>query len=135
MALPNALLAKGGVLQYSNAKYREALMELFIQFPDFSNTAAIDKYVEKRLKTIHRMLDARFENSVITLRGAVLNRRADGTPKNFEAELLVKVPKSKTPFVVKKKNLDFRAALSDAADAMETILRRDSEKAERARKI
>lgn len=109
-------------------------MQLFIQFPDFSNTAAIDKYIEKRLKSIHRRLDARYKNPVITLRGAVLNRRPDGTPKNFEAELLVKLPKSKSPLVVKKKNRDFRAALSDAADALETILQRDSEKAERTRK-
>lgn len=48
--------------------------------------------------------------------------------------MLVKVPKSKKPFVTKKKSVDFRTALSDAADAMENILRRDSEKAERSRK-
>lgn len=108
-------------------------MQLLIQFPDFSNTTAISKYIEKRLKSIHRRLDARYENPVITLRGAVLNRRPDGTPKNFEAELLVKLPKLKSSLVVKKKNKDFRAALSDAADAMEKILRRDNKKAERGR--
>lgn len=109
-------------------------MQLFIQFPDFSNTAAIDKYIEKRLRSIYRRLDGVYENPVITLRGSVLNRRPDGAPKNFEAELLVKVPKSRSRFVVKKKNKDFRSALSDAADAMETVLRRDSEKSERTRK-
>ena len=109
-------------------------MQLFIQFPDFSNTTAIDKYIEKRLKTLERRLDGRYENPVITLRGAVLNRRPDGKPKSFEVEILVKVPKSKAVFVVKKRGFDFRTALGDAADAMETILRRDSEKAERSRK-
>lgn len=109
-------------------------MQLFIQFPDFSNTASIDNYIERRLKTLQRRLDARFESPTITLRGSVLGRKSDGKPKSFEAELLVKVPKSKTPFVAKKRSSDFRSALSDAADAMETILRRDSEKSERSRK-
>lgn len=109
-------------------------MQLFIQFPDFSNTAAIDKYIEKRLRTLQKRLDARYDNPVLTLRGAVLNRKPDGKPKTFEAELLVKVPKSKAPFIAKKKNTDFRSALSDAADAMEAMLRRDSEKLERSRK-
>lgn len=109
-------------------------MQLFIQFPDFSNTTAIDRYIERRLKTLQRRLDARYENSTITLRGSVLGRKSDGKPKSFEAELLIKVSKARKPFVAKKKNSDFRAALSDAADAMETILRRDSEKSERSRK-
>lgn len=109
-------------------------MHLFIQFPDFSNTAAIDKYIEKRLRTLQKRLDARYRNPTITLRGAVMGRRPDGKPKAYIAEILVKVPKSKTPFVAKKKNSDFRSALSEAADAMEAILRRDSEKTERSRK-
>lgn len=107
---------------------------LFIHFPDFSNTAALGKYIEGRLKTLQRRLDARYENPTITLRAAVLNRKADGLPKSFEAEILVKLPKSKKPFVAKKKHADFRTALSNAADAMENILRRDSEKTEAKRK-
>lgn len=109
-------------------------MHLFIQFPDFSNTAAIDKYIEKRLRSLQKRLDARYVNPVLTLRGSVSGRGPDGKPKKFEAEILVKVPRVKTPFVVKKKNTDFRSALSDAADAMEKVLRRDSEKLERSRK-
>lgn len=110
-------------------------MQLFVRFPDFSNTAALDKYIEKRLKSLHRRLDRRFESSEITLRGAVLNRKLDGTPKNFEAEIMVKLPKSKSPFVVKEKSKDFRTALSDAADTMEAVLERDHEKSERGRKL
>jgi len=68
------------------------------------------------------------------LRGAVLGRKTDGKPKSFEAELMVKLPKSRKPFVVKKKHADFRTAISDAADAMENIMRRDSEKSESMRK-
>lgn len=109
-------------------------MELFVRFPDFSKTSALDKFIEKRLQSLHRRLDRRFEGSEIILRGAVLNRTVDGTPKDFEAELMVKLPKSKSPFVVKKKNKNFRSALSDAVDAMETILERDHDKSGRARK-
>lgn len=109
-------------------------MQLFIQFPDFSNTSALDSYIEKRLKTLHKRLDARFKDPKVSLRGAVLGRAADGRPKEFMAELIVKLPKSKKPFVAKKKGPDFRTALSEAADAMEKIIRRDSEKSERSRK-
>lgn len=109
-------------------------MQLVIHFPDFSNTAAIGKYIEGRLKTLQKRLDARYENPTITLRGAVLGRKGDGQPKSFEAELMVKLPKSRKPFVVKKKHADFRTALSDAADAMENIMRRDSEKTGSKRK-
>lgn len=109
-------------------------MHLFVQFPAFSNTAAIDKYIEKRLKTLQKRLDARYKNPTITLRGAVVGRKPDGQAKAFEAEILVKTPRSKAPFVVKKRNSDFRSALNDAADAMESILKRDNEKSERSRK-
>lgn len=109
-------------------------MQLFIQFPDFSNTSALDSYIEKRLKTLHKRLDARFQNPKISLRGAVTGRASDGRPKEFMAELMVKLPKSKKPFITKKKSIDFRTALTEAADAMEAIIRRDSEKAERSRK-
>lgn len=109
-------------------------MHLFIQFPDFSNTAAIDKYVEKRLRTLQKRLDARYKDHKISLKGAVLGRSPDGRPKEFMAEILVKLPKSKKPFITKKRAGDFRSAVSEAVDAMETILRRDSEKSERGRK-
>ncbi len=109
-------------------------MQLFIQFPDFSNTAAISTYIEKRLRTLHRRLDARYKSPILTLRGAVLDRHSDGSPRRFRAEISVKIPRSKSPLFVKKVNTDFRSALSDAADAMETLLRRDSEKRERSRK-
>lgn len=65
----------------------------------------------------------------------MLNRKSDCTPKHFEAEIMVKLPKSRLPFVVKKKNKDFRTVLSDAADTMETALERDHEKSERSRKV
>lgn len=109
-------------------------MHLFIQFPDFSNTAAIDKLIEKRLRSLHTRLEARYENAVITLRGSVVNRKPDGQPKAFEAELRVKIPSSKAPFITKKKNADFRTALNSAAEAMEAMVRRESEKAKRGRK-
>lgn len=107
-------------------------MHLFVQFPHFSNTAAIDRYIEGRLKALHRRLDSK-DASVVTLRGMVVGRKTDGSPKKFQAELLVKIPRKKA-FVVKKQNSDFRAALSDAADAMETVLRKETETKDRRRK-
>lgn len=109
-------------------------MQLFIQFPDFSNTSALDKYMEKHLRSLQTRLEARYNNPVITLRGAVMGRTPDRKPKKFQAEILVKVPRSKAPFVVKKTAEDFRSALALAVDAMETMIRRESEKAERSRK-
>lgn len=110
-------------------------MHLYIQFPDFSNTMAIDQYIEDRLKGIQQYLDVRHHDAKITLRGIVLGRKAkDGEAKMFEAEILVKIPRSKKPFVVKKKGTDFRTAISDAADAMETLLHKDAEIKEHGRK-
>lgn len=109
-------------------------MQLLIQFPDFSDTAAIHEYIQKRLRTLHRRLDVRYQNPILTLRGRVLDRRADGTPRTFRAEISIKIPRSKTPLFAQKVGTDFRTALSDAVAAMEKILRRDSEKRERSRK-
>lgn len=110
-------------------------MHLYIQFPDFSNTMAIDQYIEDRLKGIQHYLDARHKDAKISLHGKVLGRKStDGEAKMFEAEILVKIPRSKTPFVVKKKGSDFRTAISDAADAMEILLHKDSSKLEHSRK-
>lgn len=109
-------------------------MQLFIQFPDFSNTMAIDQYIEDRLKGIQHYLDARHSNSTITLRGKVLGRKSlDGEAKSFEAELLVKIPR-KAAIVVKKKGTDFRTAISDAADSMEVLLHKNAKIAEHGRK-
>ena len=108
-------------------------MQLYIEFPDFSNTAAIDKYIEKRLRKIHRRLEKSHQGSLITLRGSVLHRKPDGSPKNFEAELIVRLPGFKKPFVIKKKNKNFRTALSETANAMESALIRETEKLQRGR--
>lgn len=104
------------------------------KYKGFHGTDAIQVYIEKRLHTLHRRLDERFHDAKVTIRGEVLSRNQEGHAKMFSAELIVKVPRTKNPFVVKKKDLDFRSACSEAVEAMEKVLRRDNAKRERNRK-
>lgn len=109
-------------------------MQIDYQFTDFESTPAIYEFMEKRFQTIKKRIDARFHHSKVFLRGSVLARTPQGKAKKFLAELSVKVPRSKAPYIVKKSKDDFHAALSEAVQAMEKLLRRDSEKMERSRK-
>lgn len=109
-------------------------MQIKYQFKDFESTPAIREFVEKRFHTLKRRIDARFHDSNVFLRGEVVARNLEGKAKSFLAEIMVKVPRSKAPYIVKKTKSNFRVALSEAVHAMETLLRRDSEKIERSRK-
>lgn len=109
-------------------------MEIDFQFPDFKSTKTIETYVVKRFQTLKRRIDTRFHTSQVILRGTVVARNNEGHAEKFMAELSVKVPRSKAPYIVKKTESDFRTAVSEAVLAMEALLRRDSEKRERSRK-
>ncbi len=109
-------------------------MEIDFQFKDFANTKTLETYVLKRFQTLKRRIDTRFHNASVLLRGMVVARNGDGQAESFMAELSVKVPRSRTPYIVKKTENDFRSAVSEAVHAMEALLRRDSEKRERSRK-
>lgn len=109
-------------------------MDIQFQLTDFSSTNALQDYVVKRFHAIKRRVDARFHDSNVLLRGQITAKTDEGHAKEFQAELILKVPRSRTPYIVKKVNVDFRTAVSDAIHALETLLRRDSEKRERSRK-
>ena len=109
-------------------------MDLDFKFKGFTTTGSIETYIEKRFHTLQRRLDERYNNAKVTLRGSVYARTPQGQAKSFTAELIVKVPRNKSPFVVKKTDKNFRSACSEAVAAMEKVLRRDSEKTERSRR-
>ncbi|MCB0351413.1 MAG: HPF/RaiA family ribosome-associated protein [Bdellovibrionales bacterium] len=109
-------------------------MEIEFQFNGFKNTKTLETYVVKRFQTLKRRIDTRFHDSNVLLRGSIVAKNSEGHAESFLAELSVKVPRSRTPYMVKKTETDFRTAVSEAVHAMETLLRRDSEKRERSRK-
>ena len=109
------------------------MLKTSVQFVNIDGSETLRKYLRERVSPLQKRFNSSKRSAHLELRLIQKSRQPDGTLKRAEAEVFLHVPGQETR-LVKKSGTDLKQISKAALEAIETMVRREAEKHESARR-